>query len=274
MENKIYIPSGSLADDATAKARRELLRQKLLNGSPVSLGNGGNVMSNGSNETRINIPAGKLAGNYPVPDDALARAKREALREKLLNGGRVVLRQNGSAMGGNCAESSISIPAGKLAVTQWYEHDPDLLEAEKMVMHHAFPNFELGKLEDGRLYWVGTLNVGVYESKFGTPMEYHIMALYQNNHPHQQMGSSVRVYPIFPDVQELIDKCGFWPHHLLRDSDGQLYLCTNNAEDQKTGMDITTAASVLGWACKWFSAYELVLTGDLSQDDFKTPGRI
>lgn len=272
MENKIFIPGGKLADDATAKARRELLRQKLLNGTPVPLGNGGSAMNNGS--VRINIPAGKLAGNYLVPDDALARSKRLALREKLLNGGRVVLRQDGSAMGKNSTESSISIPPGKLAVTQWYEQDPGLLEAEKMVMHRAFPNFQLGKLDDGRLYWVGTLNVGVYESKFKTPMEYHVMALYQNNHPHQQMGSSVRVYPIMPDVQELIEKCGFRPYHLLTDSDGQLYLCTNNAEDQKTGEDITTAASVLGWACKWFLAYELVLTGDMPQSDFMTHGRI
>lgn len=228
---------------------------------------------NPGDDTRINIPAGKLAG-FPVPDDSAARARRLALREKLLNGGRVVLCQDGNAMGENGVESSISIPGGKLAATQWYEQDPGLLEAEKMVMHRAFPNFQLGKLDDGRLYWVGTLNVGIYESKFGTPMEYHVMALYQNNHPHQQMGSSVRVYPVLPDVQELIDKCGFRPYHLLRDSDDQLYLCTNEAEDVKTGNDITTAASVLGWACKWFAAYELVMTGDMKKEDFMTAGRI
>lgn len=268
----IEIPHGRFADDSAAKARRELLRQKLLTGARVPLGNSGNAMNPGD-DTRINIPAGKLAG-FPVPDDSAARARRVALREKLLNGGRVVLRQDGNAMGENGTESSISIPGGKLAATQWYEQNPGLLEAEKMVMHRAFPNFQLGKLDDGRLYWVGTLNVGIYESKYGTRMEYHVMALYQNNHPHQQMGSSVRVYPVLPDVQELIDKCGFRPYHLLRDSDDQLYLCTNEAEDMKTGNDITTAASVLGWACKWFAAYELVMTGDMKKEDFMTAGRI
>ena len=103
---------------------------------------------NPGDDTRINIPAGKLAG-FPVPDDSAARARRLALREKLLNGGRVVLRQDGNAMGANGTESSISIPGGKLAATQWYEQDPGLLEAEKMVMHRAFPNC---KLDDGRLY--------------------------------------------------------------------------------------------------------------------------
>lgn len=262
------IPNGKLADDAMAKSRRELLRLRLLNGIPVSVGNGGNAMNDNPNNTALTIPAGKLA------DDELARQRREILRQKLLNGGRVVLRQNGSAMGGDSTGTSRSIPAGKLAAMQWYEKDPDLLEAEKMVMHRSFPNFELGKLDDGRLYWLGKLNVGVYESKYGTPIEYNIMALYQNNHPHQQMGSSVRVYPVVPDVDELIEACGFRPFHLLTDDDGQSYLCTNEVENQHVGDSITTDASVLGWACKWFTAYELVLTGDMPKEDFMTAGRI
>lgn len=200
-------------------------------------------------------------------DDSEAKAKREALRQKLLKGGKVVIKKDGNAMGKGGDDSTISIPKGKLA-SQWYENNPTLLEMEKIVMQKAFPDFELGKLDDGRLYWVGKLNLGIYESKFNEPLEYHIMALYQNNHPNQQMGSSVRVYPIIPDVQELIDKCGFRPHHLLKDSDNQIYLCTNYAEDQKVGDEITTAASVLGWACKWFSAYELVMTGDLTREQF------
>ena len=141
-------------------------------------------------------------------------------------------------------------------------------------MNKAFPNFKMEKLEDGRLAWIGKLNIGAYESKFHQSMEYHIMALYMNNHPHAQMGSSVRVYPVLPDVQELIQKCGFRPYHLLTDSNGDLYLCTNEADNQKTGNDITSAASVLGWACKWFLGYELVLTGDLERDKFNQHGGI
>ena len=267
MKSKIIIPTGFLADDETARARREELRRKLLEGGRVPLKRDGSAMGGEGSDSSINIPKGKLA------DDEAAKARREELRRKLLEGGRVSLKNDGSTMGGEGADSSINIPKGKLA-SQWYESNPNLLEMEKIVMKKAFPNFELGVLEDGRMYWVGKLNIGAYESKFGTPMEYHVMALYQNNHPNQQMGSSVRIYPIMPDVQELIDKCGFRPYHLLTDSDNQLYLCTNEAADQKTGNDITTAASVLGWACKWFLAYELVLTGELKKEDFMTHGRI
>ena len=219
-------------------------------------------------ESIINIPKGRLA------NDAEARARREILRQKLLNGGRVTVNQDGNTMGGDGTDSTIKIPKGKLAVQQWYERDPQLLEIEKIVMNQSFPNFTLGKLDDGRLYWTGKLNIGVYESKFNSPMEYHIMALYQNNHPNQQMGSSVRVYPIMPDVDELIEKCGFRPYHLLTDSDNQPYLCTNEASDQKVGKEVSTAASVIGWAVKWFLSYELVLTGDLDKNDFMTHGRI
>ena len=82
------------------------------------------------------------------------------------------------------------------------------------------------------------------------------------------MGSSVFVYPLLPDVQDLIDFCGFRPSHLLVDSAGQNYLCTAESSDVKAGKTITTAASVLAWAVKWLTAYELVLTGDLSKEDF------
>ena len=75
-------------------------------------------------------------------------------------------------------------------------------------------------------------------------------------------------------LDELIEKCGFRPYHLLTDSDNQPYLCTNEASDQKVGKEISTAASVIGWAVKWFLSYELVLTGDLDKNDFMTHGRI
>ena len=217
---------------------------------------------------QIFIPAGKLA------DDAIAKAKREALRQKLLNGSTITLKNNGSATDSEGSDSSISIPKGKLAVTQWYKNNPELLALEKMAMRKAFPNFQLEELEDGSLAWIGKLDVGVYESKFNQKMEYNVMALYMPNHPHQQMGSSVRIYPVLPDVNELIEKCGFRPYHLLRDSNDDLYLCTNEADNQHTGDVVTSAASVLGWACKWFLSYELVLTGDLAKDKFNEHGGI
>ncbi len=257
----IFIPKGNLADDdAIAKAKREALRQKLMSGERIALNNNGSVTNENGNTSSINIPKGKLAD-----DDAIAKAKREALRKQLMEGGRIVINTNGSNM---------FIPAGKLAVEQWYEKNPSMLEMEKIAMKHAFPDFVLEKLDDGRYAWIGKLNIGVYESKFHEPMEYHVMAIYQYNHPNQQMGSSVRVYPVLPDVSDLITKCGFRPFHLLRDSKDELYLCTNEANDVKVGQTITSAASVLGWACKWFLSYELVLTGDMPKEDFNRHGGV
>lgn len=53
------------------------------------------------------------------------------------------------------------------SLLRWYESNPILLEAEKAAMVKCFPNFKLGKLDDGRLYWEGELAPGVYETKFG-----------------------------------------------------------------------------------------------------------
>ena len=92
--------------------------------------------------------------------------------------------------------------------------------------------------------------------------------------PQQVMGSSVRVYPVLPDVDDLIRKCGFRPFHLLSDSSNNLYLCTNEADNVSTGSTVTSAASVLGWAVKWLMSYELVLTGDLSKEMFNRHGGI
>ena len=151
---------------------------------------------------------------------------------------------------------------------RWYESNPILLEAEKAAMLKCFPNFKLGKLDDGRLYWTGELAPGVYETKFGRKKSYYVMAVYQNNHPNQQMGSSVYVYLVAPDVKDIIQECGFRPSHLLQDSVGEVYLCTTEAGFVQTGNTVTTAATVLAWAVKWLLAYELVLTGDLSEEKF------
>ena len=236
-------------------------------------------------QNKIIIPAGKLA-----MDDAALKAKREALKQSLLQGKKVTIKPDGKVSEGGDG-SGINIPTGKLA-SQWYEKNPSLLEGEKMAMRKFFPNFKLDKLEDGRLYWMGELNPGIYETKFGVKKTYTVMnpgiyetkfgvkktytvmAVYNNNHPEQVMGSSVRIYPVLPDVDDIINECGFRPYHLLRDSSENLYLCTNEAGNVKTGSTTTSAASVLAWAVKWLSCYELVLTGDLDKDVFNRHGGV
>ena len=263
MQYRIFIPSGKLADDAALKAKREALKQSLLQGKKVTIKPDGKVSDGGG--TGINIPTGKLA------DDAALKAKREALKQSLLQGKKVTIKPDGKVSDGG--GTGINIPTGKLA-SQWYETNPSLLEGEKMAMNKFFPSFKLDKLNDGRLYWIGELSPGIYETKFGVKKTYTVMAVYNNNHPEQRMGSSVRIYPVLPDVQDLIDECGFRPYHLLRDSDENLYLCTNEAENVKTGSTSTSAASVLAWAVKWLSCYELVLTGDLDKEVFNRHGGV
>ena len=270
MNNKIFIPKGRLAeDDAALKAKREALKKKLLEGGKITLKNNGSVTDDKCADSTISIPKGKLA-----EDDAALKAKREALKKKLLEGGKITLKNNGSVTDDKGADSTISIPKGKLAANQWYERDPELLEMEKIAMAKAFPNFTLDKLDDGRLYWIGELTPGIYETKFNERLTYTVMAVYNNNHPQQVMGSSVRVYPVLPDVEDLINRCGFRPFHLLRDSSENLYLCTNEADNVLTGATVTSAASVLGWAVKWLMSYELVLTGDLPKETFNRHGGI
>jgi hypothetical protein len=196
-------------------------------------------------------------------------AVRKTGKEKLLIGKKIPISPTGNVTSGADAGQGISIPAGKLAVNQWYEKDPALLAAEKAAMAHAFPYFTLEKLDDGRLAWIGELNIGVMGDT-----SWNIMAVYNNNHPQQIMGSSVRIYLVDPDINELIEGMGWTPTHLLRDSNNQLYLCTAEAGNIKTGKEVTSAASVIAWAVKWLMAFELVWTGDLPREKFNEHGGI
>jgi len=258
--SKFQIPSGKLADDdAALKRKREELKKKLLEGKKIPIAPTGSVTTGTDAGKGISIPAGKLAAD----NDEVLKRKREELKRKLLEGKTIPIAPTGSVTTGTDAGKGISIPAGKLAINQWYEKDPGLLDAEKAAMAHAFPYFSLDKLDDGRLAWIGNLNVGVMGDTV-----WSIMAVYSNNHPQQVMGSSVRVYLVNPDIQEVIDGLGWTPTHLLRDSDNQLYLCTTEAGYVKTGKEVTSAASVIAWAVKWLMAFELVWTGDLPKEKF------
>lgn len=264
MKQMIKVPKGRLAGEDAAARKRAEIRKLLEKQEPIKLKVGGNAMDT-SGDVTLNTPKGIFAG-----EDAAAKKRRE-LRERLLKGETVWAGKGGSAMSNG--ESTIEIGKGKLA-GQWYDNNPTLLAMEKIAMERNFPQFKLDKLDDGRLCWIGVIDPGIYESKFGVKRQYYLMAVYDNNHPHQQMGSSVRVYPLMPDVNELIEMAGFRPYHLLQDSVGNFYLCTNEAGDQKVGSTTTTAASVLGWATKWLIAFELVLTGDLPLDKFNAHGGI
>ena len=214
--------------------------------------------------TIIAIPPGRTAAS----EDAAARKRRE-VREKLLRGEAVKVSQRGTIHGQNDPtpnnEPAIQVPEGKLAARfHWYENDVELLEEEKTAMRHFFPQFQLGKLDDGRLCWIGELETDL--RAYGI---WHIQAVYENNHPNNSSyGGSVKVYAIEPDLEEVRNEIGSIPH-LLTDGSGQIYLCTSRPGDVYASPEhSTSAASSISWATKWISAFELWMAGDMTTAEF------
>lgn len=252
-ENLKYIPACALAGDAAKNAdMRQRLAQKLKDGQVVTVGQNGRLDPEGSTV----VPDGILAN----PVDTQLSQMRQRLAQKLRDGQPVPVGSNGRLNN----DSTISTPRGKLAA-QWYEKNPELLEQECAAMRHCgFSSFELTMLPDNRLAWTGYLEPGILPEK----THWQVRAVYNNNHPMQVMGSSVRVYLIHPTIDDLIEILGERPSHLLRDSEGGVYLCTSRAEDVLVGDVSTSAASVLLWAVKWLMCLELVLMGDLTMAEF------
>ncbi len=146
----------------------------------------------------------------------------------------------------------------------WYERNPELLRDEKLAMQTFFPKFVLDKLDDGRLCWIGTLNPRGEAGGTWT-----LMVVYDNNHPHNNSyGGSLRVYSVQPDLNELYKAVGTLPH-VLRDSNGDLYMCTARKEDIDSGAKTTSAAKALGWAAKWIYAVEEWLDGEVGDEIFE-----
>lgn len=278
---EIKLPKCSMAaDDDVMKKKREELRKRLLEGDTIPLKRGGEVDDANSKDASLNVPKGKLADAL---DDAL-RSQREAaqysntaqeekekwrqhLADALKNAQPVTLGKGGKVVSANDKDAAFTVPQGKLALMQWYERDPMLLEAEKAAMNRDFPQFSLIKLNDGRLAWVGDVSLNVMGNN-----KWRLMAVYQPNHPEQRMGSSVYVYMVEPSIESIIEQLGWRPHHLLRDSNNRNYLCTTEAEYVKASKTQSTSANtVMRWAIKWLLCFELVLTGDMTMEEFDKP---
>lgn len=171
--------------------------------------------------------------------------------------------------------TEIKTPQDK-PTSYWYEINPVLLEAEKKAMAKSFPKFTLGKLGDDRLYWIGELTPGIYETKFKERMTYHVMAVYNNYHPRPMEGySSVHIYPVFPDSDELSEKVDV-PLHFLHDSAGNSFFRMKITDGMNARMSrakeynqvlVQTAASELKRLEQWLLIYELVRIGELSHSD-------
>ena len=230
---------------------------------------GENIMKNTNlkNTQMIHVLPGKMGASDPA-----AEARRQ-LREALLRGDQEVkITQKGDAKPTSqirCQDgNTIYIPKGKLAAKSiyWYENDPELFEEEVRAMNQQFPQFKLGKLSDGRYYWTGTVRPETVRKNAAWTLQ----LVYDNNHPsNNSYGGSVTVYSVDPDLEEFSKKLGGIPH-VLRDSYGNICLCTSRKEDVLTGRNLSTSAvSCLAWAIKWIIVFELWLAGDVSTEEFK-----
>jgi len=121
----------------------------------------------------------------------------------------------------------------------WYETAPDRLLIEKEAMRKRFPGFELVKMDDDNLVWLGTLTSN-------SNNQYEIAVIYPRNFPN----SAPLVYPVNPRI-EVWDEKSFRVRHQY--SDG--HLCLYYPGD-RTFHNNTTAAVVIGVAAAWFFAYE------------------
>ena len=217
-------------------------------------------------KTLIRIPEGKFAAN-DNGNQELTEAQRR-IREAILRGNTIPLGQNGDVTG-RSGQPTLTIPPGKLAYKQWYEREPERLEAEVEAMKMSFPQFRLSRRSDGKLVWTGTMRPGLLGDN---GWDWLLEAVYENNHPQAQMGSSVMVYLRKPDIETLVSATGWSPCHLIRGKEG-LYLCTARSEDVHVGSGMeTSAATVLRWAVKWLAGFELVLAGQLSKNEFDKDG--
>jgi hypothetical protein len=202
--------------------------------------------------------------------EAQAEAQaRKQMAEMLRKGEKLKVGAGGKIEPANDS-TGIEIPPGKLAAFHWYENDLELFNLEKTAMARFYPQFQMGKFPNGKLYWLGSLSPGLFRHNKPWLMQ----AVYQNNHPNNSSyGGSIRIYALDPDLDEISQKFGYIPH-TLRDEAGKIYLCTANMDDVRADSVVTTAASSLGWAVKWISSYELWVNGEMSKEEFGRHGGI
>lgn len=86
----------------------------------------------------------------------------------------------------------------KINYSQWYEMSPKLLEEEIRLMITRYPQFKLGKLENGSIYWYG------HKNSFLDDLRYTLMNVYAANHPFGQMGFTIKLHGLMKNFHNHI----------------------------------------------------------------------
>lgn len=178
------------------------------------------------------------------------------------------------------------VPKTVVSAGQWYENNPSLLTAEKAAMYDFQGNkAKFRILGDGRACWLVHCQPSIAGRDKRYCRAYDIALIYDNDHPQARYGSSVKPYLLNPTVDQLQDIVnrtrGVSPKkipHLLKDSNGELYLCSADIEDVSTDLDsaggITSAATSLRFALRWINIFELGLIDPVTWGKFQRHGEI
>ncbi len=178
------------------------------------------------------------------------------------------------------------VPKAVVSSKQWYESNPDLFMAEKAAMYDYQGNrAKFGVMRDGRAYWRVRCQPAIAGKDKRSCRAYDIVLVYDNDHPQARYGSSVKAYLIRPtitDLQEIVNKTpGVSPKnipHVLRDPNGELYLCSADTSNVSTSLDssggITSAATSLRFALRWINIFELGLLDPVTWGKFQGHGQI
>ena len=202
------------------------------------------------------------------------------------SGGRIVAAgstHNAPTIGKDNTNKAKTIPKAVVSAPQWYETNRDLYNAEVSAMRKEFnnPYLEPKFMRDGRMYWVvnTTPNLGPgYKT-----MKYKLLLVYDPDHPHVRYGSSVKVYPVSPsidDLQSIVNRLpGVSPKnipHTLTDGAGGRYLCTADTTNVSAdyGKGVTSAVTSYRFAYRWLMIFELGIRDPKTWSKFQRHGEI
>lgn len=180
------------------------------------------------------------------------------------------------------------VPQSKLGAVQWYTR-PEMqqqlaFEKAGMLKYIGTPKWgeNCGTLDDGRMFFKVRQRIRA-DRRDGTPLYneiYDLMLVYQPNHPNEEWGTSIHVYPIGHNnverMQKRVDESERTPkdiNHLLTDDDGFFYLCTSQVDDFGTSYydkrGVPTAETALLVACKWLHNFECGLLSQKHWNKFQ-----
>ena len=266
------------------------LREQLENDQQTYVNSDGTVHNPADPATAQNSLTG--GGYKPVDKAVVASDTAEAianLREQLENDQQTYVNSDGTVFNpADPATAQNSLTGGGykpvdkavVAEEQWYVKNPALQRAEIQAMKDIKPDAKFGYLPNGKMY----CEIQLMPIICGKRMPFNCIMIYDNDHPQICWGGSVKAYPAKPNIREMqamVDRSHVYPKsipHLLRDEDGQLYLCSQHKNNihagRKQGEKVTTAAACLRYVMRWYTIFALGLMDQTTWTKFQKHGEI